>query len=85
MPLAAQATVPSVGRTGGHVAKGSPGVVVLGERFVPAPLAPSIAEGGVLARTSQREGSMALRAGGESSLTLTSVGSGSPMWGEPLL
>ena len=28
---------------------------------------------------------MVLGAGGESSLALTSVGSGSPMWGEPLL
>ena len=58
---------------------------MLGERFVPTPLAPSITEGGVPVGTSWREGSATLGAGGESSLTLTSVGSGSPIQGEPLL
>lgn len=67
------------------MAEGSLGIVVLEERFAPALLAPSIAEGGVLAGMSQREVSAALGAGEESSLTLTSVGSGSPVRGKPLL
>jgi len=70
VPSAAQATTPGV---------------VLGERFASAPLTPSVAGGGVPAGTPRRDGSAALGAGGESSLTLTSVGSGSPAWGEPLL
>ena len=48
------------------------------------PLTPSIARGGVLAGKSRREGSVALGAGRESSLALTSVGSDSPAWGEPM-
>ena len=85
MPLAAQATVPGGGRMEGDTAEGSPGVMVLGERFMPTPLAPSVAEGGIPIGMSRREGSAALGAGGELSLTLMSVGSGSPARGEPLL
>ena len=70
MPLVAQAMTPGV---------------VLGERFASAPLTPSVVEGGVLAGTSLREGLAALGASGESSLTLTSMGSGLPVWGKPLL
>ena len=69
----------------GDVVEGSLDVVVLGERSVPVPLTPSVAGGGVPAGTPRRDGSAALGAGGESSLTLTSVGSGSPARGEPLL
>ena len=65
--------------------KGSPRVMVLGERFASTPLTLFIAEGGVPVGTSLREGSVELGAGGESSLTLTSVGSGSLTRGEPLL
>ena len=85
MPSVAQATAPGMGRTMGDAAEGSPGVMVLGEGSVSKPLTPSVSEGGVLAGTSRQEGSAALGAGGESSLALTSVGSGSPTWGEPLL
>ena len=85
MPSAAQAMAPGAGRTEGDMAKWSPGVVVLGERFVSAPLTPSIAGGGVPAETSWPEGSAVLRAGGESPLTLASVGSCSPVRNEPLL
>ena len=83
--LAAQATTPDVGQTEGDPVEGSQGVVVLGEMFAFALLTPSIVGGGVLAGTLRREGSTALGADGESSLTLTSVGGGSPTWGEPLL
>ena len=69
----------------GDAAEGSSRVMVLGERLASALLTPSIAEGGVPVGTSRREGSAALGADGESSLTLTSVGGGSPTWGEPLL
>ena len=58
---------------------------MLGERLASAPLTPSITRGGIPVGTSWREGTVALGAGGESSLALTSVGSGSPEWGEPLL
>ena len=51
-PPAAQVTAPDVGRTEGDAAEGSPRVVVLGERFMLAPLAPSITEGGVSTGTS---------------------------------
>ena len=70
MPPAAQATAPGV---------------VLGERFMSTSLTPSVAGGGVLAGTSRREGSAALGADGESSLTSMVVGSDSPTRGEPLL
>ena len=85
MPSAAQVTVPSVGQTEGDMSKGSLGVVVLGERFASTPLTPSIVGGGVPTGMSRQEGSVTLGADGESSLTLISVGSGSPTWGEPLL
>ena len=76
---------PGAGRTEGVAAAGSSGVMVLGERFVSASLTPSVVGGGVLVGTSWQEGLAVLGAGGESSLTLTSVGSGSPAQGEPLL
>ena len=58
---------------------------MLGERLASAPLSPSIVEGSVPVGTSWREGSAVLGADGGASLTLMSVGSGSPTWGEPLL
>ena len=58
---------------------------MLGERFVSALMTPSIAGEGVPVRTSRREGSAALGANVGLSLTMTSVGSGSPTWGESLL
>ena len=85
MPSAAQATAPGMDRTEWDMAEGSLGVLVLGERFAPSPLAPSITEGRISAGMSQREVLMALGADRESSLTLTSMGSGSHLWGEPLL
>ena len=77
--------VPSVGRMEGDAVEGSPGVMVLGERSASAPLIPSIVGGGILVGTSWREGLEVLGAGGESSLALTSAGSGSLAQGEPLL
>ena len=85
MPSADQATTPSVGRMEGDMVEGSLGVMVLGERLACALLTPSIAGGGVPVGMSRREGSAAFGADGESSLTLSSVGSGSPTWVEPLL
>jgi len=65
--------------------RGSPKVVVLGEESESVPLTPSVAGGSVSAGTSQREGSATIGANREPSLALTSVGSDSPAWGEPLL
>ena len=84
-PSVAQAMVPGLGRTEGDAAEGSLGVMMLGERSASAPLIPYFTGGGPSVGTSRREGSAALGADGESSLTLTSVGSGSPTRGEPLL
>ena len=75
----------SMGQMEGDVAEGSPEVVVLGEESMSIPLTPTIVGGSVPAGTSQREGSAAIEADREPSLALTSVGSDSPMWGEPLL
>ena len=50
-----------------------------------ATLTPSIARGGILARKSQREGSVALGAGEKSSLTLTLVGNVLLVQGMPQL
>ena len=58
---------------------------MLGEESASVLLTLSIAGGSVPAGTSQQEGSAAIEAGGEPSLALTSVGSDSPVWGEPLL
>ena len=58
VPSAAQAMVPGTGRTEEDADEGSPGVVVLGERFASTPLTPSIAGG-----ASRREGSAVLGAG----------------------
>ena len=74
-----------MGRIEGDAAKGSLEVMVLGEESASVPLTPSVAGGSVPAGTSRREGSAAIGADGEPSLTLTSVGSDSPMQGEPLL
>ena len=67
------------------MAEGSLEVVMLGEESVSVPLTPSITGGSASVGTSWREGPTVIRAGGEPSLALTSVGSNSPMWGEPLL
>jgi hypothetical protein len=85
VPSVAQATMPGACRPERDMAEGSPRVVVLGERFVSASLAPSITGGGVSVGMPRREGSVELGVGEESSLTLTSMGSGLPAWGEPLL
>ena len=75
----------SVGHMEWDMAEGSSEVVVLGEESASVPLTPSIAGGSVLVGMSRRGGSTAIGAGGEPSLALTSVGSDSPMWVEPLL
>lgn len=69
----------------GDATEGSPKVMVLGERLALAPLTSSAAGGDAPAEASRRVGSAALEASGESSLALTSAGSGSPTWGAPLL
>ena len=69
----------------GEAAEGSSEVVVLGEECASVPLTNSVAGGSVPAGTSRRGGSAAIGGGREPSLTLTSVGSDSPTWGEPLL
>lgn len=81
----AQAMAHDTGWMEGDAAKGSLEVMVLGERLASAPLMPFVTRGGVPVGASQREGLVALEASGESSLTQTSVGIGSPMWGAPLL
>ena len=53
VPSAAQATAPGAGRTEGDAAKGSLGVVVLGEGSTSAPLTSSVVGGGVLVGTSR--------------------------------
>ena len=78
-------TASGVGQMEGNAAKGSPEVMVLEEESTSIPLTPSIAEGSVLAGMSRREGSVAIVAGVEPSMALTSVGSDSPTRGEPLL
>ena len=85
MPSVAQAAVPGVGQIEGAMTEGLPDVVVLGEGPVFIPLTPSVAEGSVPMGMSRREGLAALGASGEPSLALTSVGSDSPVRGEPLL
>ena len=67
------------------MAEVSPEVMVLGEESTSVLLTLSIVGGSVPAGTSWREGSAVIGAGGEPSLALTSVGSDSPTWGEPLL
>lgn len=52
--------------------------MLLGERLTSALVTPSVAGGHVLMGMSWREGLAVLGASEESSLTLTSVGSGSP-------
>ena len=69
-----------MGWTEEDMAEGSLDVVVLGERSAPVPLTPFVARGGVQLGMSRREGLAVLGACGEPSLSLTSVGSNSPMW-----
>ena len=85
MPSLAQATTPSVGRTEGDMAKGSPNVMVLGEGSVSVLLTPFIVGGSVPAGTSRRGGLAVTRTNGEPSWALMSVGSDLPVWSEPLL
>lgn len=81
----AQVTAFGMGRIEGDTAEGSLEIMVLGEELASVPLTLSIVGGSVPMGTSRRGGSMAIEAGGEPSLALTSVGNDSPTWSEPLL
>lgn len=74
-----------MGRMEGDATEGSPEVVVLGERLAPTPLTSFSAGGDTPVEASHQEGSVVLEASGESSLAPTSMSSGSPTQGVPLL